>query len=188
MGASQGKKKIGGGDAEGRIFNLVMLGIGGVGKSALTIQFVQDKFIKDYDPTIEDSYRKQVVVDGKVVMITIWDTAGQEEYEALQDGYIRDADGFCIVYSIIDRKSFDAVQKFHRKILMTRDSNQEPIIVLGNKSDLEESREVTTAEGKAKAHSLGCEFQETSAKLRTNVESSFHTLIRNIRISKKKNG
>jgi len=167
--------------ADGRICNLVTLGIGGVGKSALTIQFVQDKFIKDYDPTIEDSYRKQVTVDNKVSMLNIWDTAGQEEYEALQDGYIREADGFIIVYSITDTRSFNSVSKLHKKIYRVRESSHEPIIIIGNKCDLDVNREITTAEGVKLAEELNCHFMEASAKAKICVEEAFFDIIRQIR-------
>jgi len=170
----------------GRIYSMVMLGLGGVGKSALTIQFVQSKFIKDYDPTIEDSYRKQVVVDGKVAMLTIWDTAGQEEYEALQDGYIRDADGFLVVYSITDRKSFDNAQNIYKKILRVKDSHREPIILIGNKADLEDQREIATFEGQKLAQQLDCPYFETSAKTKVNVEEAYHALLRLCRQKVKK--
>ncbi|KAJ8325798.1 Ras GTPase [Batrachochytrium dendrobatidis] len=68
-----------------REFKLVVVGGGGVGKSALTIQFIQEHFVDEYDPTIEDSYRKQTVVDGEVAMLDVLDTAGQEEYSAMRD-------------------------------------------------------------------------------------------------------
>jgi len=177
-----GSKKRPVGESEGKILRLVMLGHGGVGKSALTIQFVQDKFIKDYDPTIEDSYRKQAVVDGKVVMLNVWDTAGQEEYEALQDGYIRDAEGFIIVYSVTDKTSFAAVTKYWRKILMIRDSLGEPAVILGNKCDLEPQREVLTLDGQNLAKTFGCAFMETSAKSRLRVDEGFHEVVRQIRL------
>ncbi|KAL5032386.1 hypothetical protein BDV3_000963 [Batrachochytrium dendrobatidis] len=67
-----------------REFKLVVVGGGGVGKSALTIQFIQEHFVDEYDPTIEDSYRKQTVVDGEVAMLDVLDTAGQEEYSAMR--------------------------------------------------------------------------------------------------------
>jgi len=182
MGKSSSKVSNSG--DSGRIWTLVMLGIGGVGKSALTIQFVQDKFIKDYDPTIEDSYRKQVVVDGKVAMLTIWDTAGQEEYEALQDGYIREADGFIIVYSISDRKSYESVLNYYKKILRVKDSSSEAVVIIANKADLEEMREVTTAQGHKLASELGCQFFEASAKTKHNVTESYHGLLRMCRLKR----
>jgi len=184
MGRSNSKEGSTSQDA-GRIWTFVMLGIGGVGKSALTIQFVQDKFIRDYDPTIEDSYRKQVVVDGKVAMLMLWDTAGQEEYEALQDGYIRESDGFAIIYSITDRRSFEQISKYHQKILRVKDTQSEPVIILGTKSDLDEQREVTTIEGQRLASELGCLFMETSAKTRANVNEGFFALLRSCRQRRK---
>eukprot|EP01114_Cavostelium_apophysatum_P004617 TRINITY_DN1493_c0_g1_i1.p1 TRINITY_DN1493_c0_g1~~TRINITY_DN1493_c0_g1_i1.p1 ORF type:complete len:125 (+),score=27.33 TRINITY_DN1493_c0_g1_i1:338-712(+) len=118
-------------------------------------------------------------------MLTIWDTAGQEEYEALQDGYIREADGFIIVYSITDRKSFDQVTLFFKKILRVKDSTKEPMVILANKADLEEQREVTTAEGLKLAQSLGCQFFEGSAKTKHNVVETYHTLLRMLRLKER---
>uniref|UniRef100_A0A673JJ57 HRas proto-oncogene, GTPase n=1 Tax=Sinocyclocheilus rhinocerous TaxID=307959 RepID=A0A673JJ57_9TELE len=70
-------------------YKLVVVGAGGVGKSALTIQLIQNHFVDEYDPTIEDSYRKQVVIDGETCLLDILDTAGQEEYSAMRDQYMR---------------------------------------------------------------------------------------------------
>lgn len=72
-----------------REYKIVVVGGGGVGKSALTIQFIQSYFVDEYDPTIEDSYRKQVVIDDKVSILDILDTAGQEEYSAMREQYMR---------------------------------------------------------------------------------------------------
>lgn len=66
-------------------YKLVIVGGGGVGKSALTIQLIQNHFIDEYDPTIEDSYRKQVTIDEETCLLDILDTAGQEEYSAMRD-------------------------------------------------------------------------------------------------------
>ena len=70
-----------------REYKIVVLGSGGVGKSALTVQFVQGIFVEKYDPTIEDSYRKQVVIDGETYFLDIIETAGQDEYSTLKDQY-----------------------------------------------------------------------------------------------------
>ena len=77
-------------------YKLVVVGAGGVGKSALTIQLIQNQFMEEYDPTIEDSYRKQVVVDKEACYLDILDTAGQEEYSAMKDQYMRTGEGFLI--------------------------------------------------------------------------------------------
>ena len=81
-------------------YKIVVVGSGGVGKSCIVVRFVQGKFIKKYDPTIEDFYRKQIDVDGEAIMLDILDTAGQEEFSALRDSYMRTGDGFVLVYAV----------------------------------------------------------------------------------------
>merc|ERR1712117_895240 len=91
-------------------FKIVVLGAGGVGKSALTLRLISDEFAEEYDPTIEDSYRKQVAIDGKPALLDVLDTAGQEEYASLQDQWIREGDGYLIVYAINNKASFDEAE------------------------------------------------------------------------------
>jgi len=157
-------------------------GDGGVGKSCLTIQLTQNQFVHEYDPTIENSYRKQVEVDGSVCVMDILDTAGQEEYRVLQDQYIHRGEGFVVMYSITSRASFELVTKFQQKIFMVKDEEEYyPMVIVGNKCDLEDQREVTTDEGADLAKTIGCPFFETSAKTRINVEESFMEVVREIR-------
>merc|ERR1712188_139359 len=115
-------------------YKLVIVGGGGVGKSALTIQLIQNNFIEEYDPTIEDSYRKQVTIDDETCLLDILDTAGQEEYSAMRDQYMRTGQGFLIVYSITSRSSFDEVAQFRDQILRVKDADKVPIVIVGNKS------------------------------------------------------
>ena len=82
---------------------------GGVGKSALTIQLIQNHFVEEYDPTIEDSYRKQVMIDGETCLLNILDTAGQEEFSAMRDQYMRTGEGFLIVFAVNNAKSFEDI-------------------------------------------------------------------------------
>jgi len=79
------------------------------------------------DPTIENSYRKQVEIDGETCMLDILDTAGQEEYSAMRDQYIRTGQGFLIVYSVASRSSFDAVANFRDQILRVKDEDEYPM-------------------------------------------------------------
>ncbi|XP_028841126.1 ras-related protein R-Ras isoform X2 [Denticeps clupeoides] len=81
-------------------YKLVVVGGGGVGKSALTIQFIQSYFVSDYDPTIEDSYTKICNVDGKETRLDILDTAGQEEFGAMREQYMRSGEGFLLVFAL----------------------------------------------------------------------------------------
>ena len=162
-------------------YKLVIVGGGGVGKSALTIQLIQNHFIDEYDPTIEDSYRKQVTIDEETCLLDILDTAGQEEYSAMRDQYMRTGQGFILVYAITSRSSFDEISSFRDQILRVKDKDKVPMVLIGNKCDLEQERQVTAGEGQDLAKSFGCPFFESSAKTRINVEESFYELVREIR-------
>lgn len=164
-----------------REYKLVVVGGGGVGKSCLTIQLIQSHFVDEYDPTIEDSYRKQCVIDEEVALLDVLDTAGQEEYSAMREQYMRTGEGFLLVYSITSRQSFEEIRVFQQQILRVKDKDYFPIIVVGNKCDLEGEREVSTEEGRKLARDFGCRFIETSAKSRINVENAFYDIVREIR-------
>jgi small GTP-binding protein len=125
-----------------REYKLVVVGGGGVGKSALTIQFIQSHFVDEYDPTIEDSYRKQCVIDEEVALLDVLDTAGQEEYGAMREQYMRTGEGFLLVYSITSRNSFEEISTFHQQILRVKDQDSFPVVVVANKCDLEYERQV----------------------------------------------
>jgi len=162
-------------------YKLVIVGGGGVGKSALTIQLIQNHFIDEYDPTIEDSYRKQVTIDEETCLLDILDTAGQEEYSAMRDQYMRTGQGFLCVFAITSRSSFDEINAFREQILRVKDADTVPMVLVGNKADLEAERQVTKVEGQDLAKSYGCPFFESSAKTRVNVEEGFYQLVREIR-------
>ncbi|GAB9466241.1 hypothetical protein Gpo141_00003619 [Globisporangium polare] len=167
--------------ADNREYKLVVLGSGGVGKSALTIRLVTDNFLEDYDPTIEDSYRKQTVIDNHSALLDILDTAGQEEYTSMQDQWMREGKGFLLVYSVTSRSTFDDIASFKDKILRAKDVDSVPIVLVGNKCDLDSQRQVSKAEGEQLARRWGCAFMETSAKERINNEDCFYQVVREIR-------
>merc|ERR1711944_265663 len=126
-------------------YKIVVVGGGGVGKSALTIQFIQSYFVTDYDPTIEDSYQKQCVIDDKVARLDILDTAGQEEFSAMREQYMRSGEGFLLVFSLTERQSFEEVYKFHKQVLRVKDRDEFPMLIVGNKADMDRQRQVSTA-------------------------------------------
>jgi GTPase KRas protein len=164
-----------------REYKLVMVGGGGVGKSALTIQFIQSHFVDEYDPTIEDSYRRQCVIDGETALLDVLDTAGQEEYSAMREQYMRNGEGFLLVYSIISRNSFEEINTFYQQIRRVKDRDFFPMVLIANKCDLEQERQVSSQEGRDLAKAFGCTFIETSAKQRINVDEAFYNVVREIR-------
>ena len=138
-------------------------------------------------------------------MLEVLDTAGQEEYTALRDQWIRDGEGFILVYSITSRASFTRIRKFHSQIQRVKESSSAssptgasylsspttsplyntgqpaPVMLVGNKSDRVTEREVSTQEGSALAKEMGCSFVEASAKNCINVEKAFYDVVRSLR-------
>ncbi|MBN3286662.1 RAP1B protein, partial [Polyodon spathula] len=193
-----------------------------------TVQFVQGIFVEKYDPTIEDSYRKQVEVDGQQCMLEILDTAGTEQFTAMRDLYMKNGQGFALVYSITAQSTFNDLQDLREQILRVKDtedyidvplhcttpllltfkvpaalnfnnalvmraqpwqgmgvadrlvlygccspllvSPQVPMILVGNKCDLEDERVVGKEQGQNLARQWNnCAFLESSAKSKINV-------------------
>jgi len=161
-------------------YHLVVVGGGGVGKSALTIQFIQSHFVDEYDPTIEDSYRKQLTLDNQLYVLDVLDTAGQEEYGAMREQYMRQGDGFLLVYSITSRNSFEEITTFQNAVLRVKDHDKFPMVLVANKCDLEYERQVGHNEGRDLARHFGCPFMEASAKHKHNVDEAFIKLLREI--------
>ena len=117
-------------------YNIAVVGSGGVGKSALTILFCHGNFVEEYDPTIEDSYRKQVGIDGHALILNILDTAGQEEYAGMRDQWMGRQEGFIMVYSIIDQNTFLQTQDWNQMITRLFEKDEYPRVLFGNKVDL----------------------------------------------------
>jgi len=164
-----------------RRYRIVVLGDGGVGKSALTLQYVQHNFIDYHDPTIEDAYQQRTVIDTEPCLLDILDTAGQVEFTAMREQYMRCGEGFIICYSITDRHSFLEAEEYRNLTLKVRAQENVPVVLVANKIDLSGQRKVTTEEGKDLANKFRCPFLETSAAQRSHVDEVFHTLVREIR-------
>jgi len=166
------------------LHKVIMVGPGGVGKSALTLQFMYQEFVEDYEPTKADSYRKKVLLDSGECSIDILDTAGQEDYAAIRDNYYRSGEGFLCVFSLLEEESFALVQEFRDQILRVHDNRPMPFILVGNKADCEDQRKVSKAEAEARAAQWDVPYIETSAKSKYNVERVFLDLLRQIRAQK----
>ncbi|RPA81913.1 ras-domain-containing protein [Ascobolus immersus RN42] len=154
---------------------------GGVGKSCLTAQFVQNVWVESYDPTIEDSYTKVINVDGRTCMLEILDTAGTEQFTAMREIYMRTGHGFLLVYSITSLSTFQELTELRSQILRIKETQNVPIVIVGNKSDLQEDRAVTHNRAIQLSQSWGrVPFYETSARNRLNVDEVFMDLCRQI--------
>lgn len=163
-----------------REYKVVVLGSGGVGKSALTVKFVLGRFVERYDPTIEDFYRKEIQVDGAPSMLEILDTAGTEQFASMRDLYIKNGHGFIVVYSITSTQTFQDIRTMKEQILRVKGRLQVPLLLVGNKVDLDNQREVQSNEGVGLAQVWGCPFLEASARSSQNVNEVFIEIVREI--------
>jgi len=165
---------------------IVLFGAGSVGKSAVAIRFVQGNFVEKYDPTIEDLYRKIISVGNQNHMLEIMDTAGTESFMAMRDLYIKNAQGFILMYSITSESTFRELNSIKDQIVrvvesVAEEGKQVPIILAGNKCDLDSQREVSFEDGERLAKAWGdCTFMETSAKNFINIDELFQEVTRQI--------
>jgi GTPase KRas protein len=162
-------------------YKIVVLGWAGVGKSCLTIQFVQNRFVLNYDPTLEDAYQKVFLIDEEYAVLNILDTSGQDEFSGMRDAYMRSGEGFLLVYAINSHFSFEEVVSFREQALRVKDTDFIISVLVGNKCDLSDERQVSKEEGEELARRWQCPFFETSAKLGNNVKECFFELVREIR-------
>jgi small GTP-binding protein len=169
------------------LYKVIMVGSGGVGKSALTLQFMYDEFVEDYEPTKADSYRKKVVLDNQEMQIDILDTAGQEDYAAIRDNYFRSGEGFLCVFSITELESLTAAQELREQVLRVKNDEDIPFLLVGNKADLDERRVVSEDAAREQADQWKVRYVETSAKTRQNVNEVFLDLLRDINLRKSHN-
>lgn len=165
---------------EDKQYKIVMLGSGAVGKSAITVQMVSGHFLSSYDPTIEDSYRTTININNQDIILNILDTAGQEEFYALRDQYMRSGDGYIIVFSITSVTSFLEVNAIKEQLNIVLDADNNtliPIILVGNKCDLEEFRQVQSSDAQRLAEEWRVKYFETSAKNKININRIFEELV-----------
>lgn len=162
-------------------YKIAFLGGGAVGKSPIIVRLIGNRFIEAYDPTIEDTYKKTFEVNGKQCSLKILDTAGLEEYLSMIESYARENQGFVLVYSITSLCSFNEVNDYYEDVIRARGTRDVPFVLVGNKCDLESSREVTTEQGEELARQLNCPFFETSAKNGTHIEDVFTEIVLEIK-------
>eukprot|EP00658_Telonema_sp_P-2_P017952 TRINITY_DN17016_c0_g1_i1.p1 TRINITY_DN17016_c0_g1~~TRINITY_DN17016_c0_g1_i1.p1 ORF type:complete len:225 (+),score=54.79 TRINITY_DN17016_c0_g1_i1:131-805(+) len=157
-------------------YKLVFLGNQSVGKTSIITRFMYDTFDNNYLATIGiDFLSKTLHVNDRTIRLQLWDTAGQERFRSLIPSYIRDSSVAIIVYDITNRDSYTNLSKWYDDVRTER-GNEVIIVIVGNKTDLKDKREVSTEEAEAKAKELNCLFIETSAMLGLNVKELFRKI------------
>ncbi|CAH1439179.1 unnamed protein product [Lactuca virosa] len=162
------------------LFKTVLIGDSAVGKSNLLSRFAKDEFYLDTKPTIgvEFAYRNTKLGD-KIIKAQIWDTAGQERFRAITNSYYRGALGAMLVYDITRNETFEHVRKWLQELREFGDPDM-VVVLVGNKSDLVDLREVEVEDGQKLAEVEKLCFLETSAKENVNVEDAFLQMITKI--------
>ena len=163
-------------------YRVVILGINGIGKSSLAIRMVQDDFVEDAcDPTLEESYRIQITVDEEDCILDITDTSSPDGPSQMMDELMYSGQVFLFAYDITSCASFEILQSFHDQVVRAKGVETFPMVLVGNRSDLDGAREVTGSTAQAMADKFQCPRFETSAKLGDHVQDAFFQLVRELR-------
>ena len=162
------------------LFKIILVGDTSVGKTNIINKYIKNEFREDFYATIGVEFsHKKFVVENRKIKAQIWDTAGQERYKAITRAYYKGAKGAFIVYDITRKETFDDVDKWRNELISS--CNQEiTVMLIGNKCDLEDQREISKEQGEEKAKSFGFSFLETSALSGENLEKGFQMLIEEI--------
>ncbi|KAF2238574.1 rheb small monomeric GTPase RhbA [Viridothelium virens] len=167
---------------------IAIVGSRSVGKSSLTVQFVDGHFVESYYPTIENTFSKVIRYKSQDYATEVIDTAGQDEYSILNSKHFIGIHGYMLVYSLASKQSFEMVRIIRDKILNHLGADWIPLVIVGNKSDLRpEQRQVTADEGKRLAEEFRCMWTEASARYNENVTKAFDLMIAEIEKSQNPN-
>ncbi len=162
------------------LLKYIIIGDASVGKSNLLMKFTQNKFTENYQATIGVEFgAKNLIINKKIYRIQIWDTAGQENFRSITRSYYKNSVCAMVVYDITSRKSFDNVMNWIEEI-QNNSSKTILIVLVGNKIDLKDNRDVSFEEGKELANKNGIIFMETSAKTGEGVEEIFKKTVQEI--------
>ena len=162
------------------MFKVVLVGDSFVGKTNIMSKYLKDEFHEDSKATVGVEFgSKQFTIEGHSIKAQIWDTAGQERYKAITSAYYKGAKGAFVVYDITRKSSFESIDKWVNDLTAAADKKI-TIIVIGNKSDLEDQRQVPKEKGEEKAAKLEVAFLETSAFSGENLEKAFELMMNEI--------
>lgn len=156
---------------------IAVVGSRSVGKSSMTVRYVEDHFVESYYPTIENQFSKTITYKNQEYEVEILDTAGQDEFSIMNQKHLIGVHGYLLVYSVTSRQSFELIEVIRDKILNSIGADTIPMVLVGNKNDLNYQRQVSEAEGKKLADLFGCAFLETSVRDNININKTFENLI-----------
>ena len=162
------------------LFKLIIVGDTNVGKTNIMSKYIKDQFNFNSKSTIGVEFGTKILtIENKKIKAQIWDTAGQERYKSITSAYYKGAKGALVVYDITNKFTFESVDKWVQDLNSYGDKNL-TLLLVGNKSDLEEKRQVNKEDGEEKAKSFGCAFLETSALSGDNLDKAFTLMVKEI--------
>ena len=159
------------------LFKMIIIGNSGVGKSCLMRRVTTNEFSEDHEVTVGVEFGSLLVkMEETVLKLQIWDTAGQERFKTITSSYYKGAHGIIVTYDITDRESFSAIENWMNEVEKHASDNISRILV-GNKSDMIDAKQISSNEGRQLAERYNARFIETSAKNSKNVEEAFILLV-----------
>ena len=162
------------------MFKVVLVGDSFVGKTNIMSKYLKDEFHEDSKATVGVEFgSKQFTIEGHSIKAQIWDTAGQERYKAITSAYYKGAKGAFVVYDITRKTSFESIDRWVNDLTAAADKKI-TIVVIGNKCDLEDQRQITKEQGEEKASKLEVAFMETSALSGENLDKAFEMMINEV--------
>ncbi|OHT00101.1 small GTP-binding protein [Tritrichomonas foetus] len=154
-------------------YKVVFLGEGRVGKTSIGKRWEEERFDQSQRSTVAAAcYKKSMNIEGKLITINLWDTAGQEEYHSLAPIYYKDAHAALLVFSVIDQKSFDRMVQWKKELFMSRGEDIK-IVVVGNKIDMVKERCISAQQAERFAQSIHAKYFEVSAKTGQGIDMLF---------------
>ena len=159
---------------------VIIIGDSGVGKTNIMNKFLKNIFMEESKATVGVEFGSKLFdINGHKIKAQIWDTAGQEKYKSITGAYFKGSKGALVVYDITQKSTYESLEKWVNDLKSAGDPKI-TIILIGNKSDLEENRQVSKEQGEEKAKSFGCAFLETSALSGDNIDKAFNMMVKEI--------
>ena len=162
------------------MIKVILIGDSGVGKTNIMSKYLKNQFMENSKATVGVEFGSKLFNhQGHKIKAQIWDTAGQEKYKAITGAYYKGSKGAFIVYDITRKDTFASIERWVNDLKATSDPKL-TIILIGNKNDLDDKREVSKDQGEEKAKSFGCAFLETSALSGDNLDKAFELMVKEI--------